>query len=75
MQTGQCKLELNKALEFAEELLAAAKDAKDPTMLLTCNARGTILLQLGESATQHLKKALAVFDPGNPIPRSWRHRE
>jgi len=37
-------------------------------MLLTCNARGTTLLQLGESATQHLKKALAVFDPRQPLP-------
>ena len=59
------KLELHKALELADELLAAAEDAKDPAMLLIGNqARGTTLLGLGElvSANEHLEKALAVFD-------------
>jgi tetratricopeptide (TPR) repeat protein len=40
-------------------------------MLLAGNAaRGTSLLQLGElrSATQHLEKALAVFDLRQPLP-------
>jgi tetratricopeptide (TPR) repeat protein len=64
------KLELHNALELADELLAAAEDAKDPAMLLVSNhARGTTLLQLGElgSATQHLEKALAVFDLRQPL--------
>jgi class 3 adenylate cyclase/tetratricopeptide (TPR) repeat protein len=64
------KLELDKALELADELLAAAEDAKDPAMLLAGNhARGTILLQLGElvSANEHLEKALAVFDLRQPL--------
>ena len=64
------KLELHNALELADELLAAAEDAKDPAMLLSGNfARGTILLQLGElvSANEHLEKALAVFDLRQPL--------
>jgi tetratricopeptide (TPR) repeat protein len=63
------KLEAHTALELADDLLAAAEDVKDPAMLLTGNqARGTILYQLGElsSATQHLEKALAVFDLRQP---------
>ena len=65
------KLELHKALELADELLAAAEDVKDPAMLLIGNcARGTTLLQLGElvSANEHLEKALAVFDLRQPLP-------
>ena len=64
------KLELDKALKLADELLAAAENAKDPAMLLAGNhARGTILLQLGElgSATEHLEKALAAFDLRQPL--------
>jgi predicted ATPase len=64
------KLELHTALELADELLAAAEDAKDPAMLLTGNqARGTVLLYLGElgSANEHLEKALAVFDLRQPL--------
>jgi class 3 adenylate cyclase/tetratricopeptide (TPR) repeat protein len=59
------RVELHDALELADELLATAEDVKDPSMLLTGNvARGTILLELGElvSGTEHLEKALAVFD-------------
>jgi class 3 adenylate cyclase len=58
-------LELDKAMELAGELLAAAEDTKDPAMLLAGNtARGVILLFLGElvPAHEHLKKALTVFD-------------
>ena len=65
------KLETAKAMELAAELLAAAEDVKDPAMLLVGNAaRGITLLQLGElvSATQHLEKALAVFDLRQPLP-------
>jgi class 3 adenylate cyclase/tetratricopeptide (TPR) repeat protein len=64
------KLQLDNALELANELLAAAEDAKDPAMLMTGNhARGIILLQLSEfgSATQHLEKALALFDLRQPL--------
>ena len=64
------KLELDKALELADELLAAAEDTKDPAMLLGGNlARGAILLQLGElvSANEHQVKALAVFDLRQPL--------
>jgi predicted ATPase len=71
------KLELHDALELADELLAAAEDAKDPAMLLSGNfARGTILLQLGElvSATQHLEKALAVFDLRQALPAELEAR-
>ena len=65
------KLELDNALELADELLATAEDVKDPAMLLTGNyARGTTLLLLGElvSANEHLEKALAVFDLRQPLP-------
>jgi len=65
------KLETAKAIELAAELLAAAEDVKDPAMLLIGNAaRGITLLQIGElgSATQHLEKALAVFDLRQPLP-------
>ena len=64
------KLELDKALELADELLAAAEDAKDPAMLLDGNhARGATLFELGElvSANEHLEKALAVFDLRQPL--------
>src|SRR5271167_4235429 len=56
------RLETDKAMELAAELLAAAEDVKDPAMLLVANsARGCNLSQIGElgSATQHLEKALA----------------
>jgi class 3 adenylate cyclase/tetratricopeptide (TPR) repeat protein len=65
------KLETDKAMELAAELLAAAEDTKDPAMLLVGNAaRGSTLFQIGElgSATQHLEKALAVFDLRQPLP-------
>ena len=65
------KLELHTALELADQLLAAAEDVKDPAMLLIANfARGVALLQLGDlvSAKEHLEKALAVFDPRQPLP-------
>jgi len=71
------KLELDKALKLADELLATAEDAKDPAMLLVGNhARGTILLQRGElgSATQHLEKALAIFDLRQPLPAELESR-
>jgi hypothetical protein len=76
--TGQCKLELSKALEFADELLAAAKDAKEPAMLLTGNhARGTILLQLGELGLRlsTWRRRSPFSTPDNPFPRSWRHKD
>jgi class 3 adenylate cyclase/tetratricopeptide (TPR) repeat protein len=62
--------ELDKAMELADELLAAAEDTKDPAMLLAGNtARGVILFFLGElvPANEHLEKALAVFDLRQPI--------
>ena len=65
------KLELDKALELADELLAAAEDAKNPAMLLIGNsARGGTLFELGElvSANEYLEKALAVFDLRQPLP-------
>ena len=64
------KRELHDALEFADELLAAAKDVKDPVMLMVANfARGVSLLELGElvSANEHQEKALAVFDLRQPL--------
>jgi len=72
------KLELHNALELADELLAAAQDAKDPPMFLVGNAmRGTTLFFLGElvSAKKHLEKSLAVFDLRQPLPaelEAWR---
>jgi tetratricopeptide (TPR) repeat protein len=68
------KLELRDALELADELLAAAEDMKAPAMLLAGNSEsGTILLLLGEliSASEHLKKALAVSDLLQPLPEGW----
>jgi tetratricopeptide (TPR) repeat protein len=65
------KLEVHTALELADELLAAAEDAKDPAMLLSGNfARGVILLLLGElvSANEYQEKALAVFDLRQSLP-------
>ncbi len=71
------KLELHTALELADELLAAAEDAKDPAMFLVGNhARGTTLYFLGEfiSAIEHLEKALAVFDLRQPLPEELEAR-
>jgi hypothetical protein len=68
--------ELDKAMELAEEILAAAEDTKDPAILLSGNAaRGTTLYFLGKlaSANEHLEKALAVFDLRQPFPRNWSH--
>ena len=65
------KLELQTALELADELSAAAEDAKDPAMLMCGNyARGVSLYSLGElvSASEHLEKSLAVFDLRQPLP-------
>jgi class 3 adenylate cyclase/tetratricopeptide (TPR) repeat protein len=67
------KLELDKAMELADELLAAAENAKDPAMLVVGNhARGVTLFQLGElvSANEHEEKALALFDLRQPLP-AW----
>jgi predicted ATPase len=63
-------LELDKALELADQLLAAAEDVGDPAMLLRGNyARGAILISLGElvSANEHLEKALTAFDLRQPL--------
>ena len=71
------KLELNTALELADEILAAAEDVKDPAMLLSGNcARGTALFFLGEmvSANEHQEKALAVFEPRQPLPEELEAR-
>jgi tetratricopeptide (TPR) repeat protein len=68
---SRARFRLKPALELADELLAAAEDAKDQAMLLSGNqARGTVLLYLGElrSANEHLEKALAVFDLRRPLP-------
>jgi tetratricopeptide (TPR) repeat protein len=62
--------ELHEALKFADELLAAAEDVKDPAMLLAGNhARGVVLLELGElvSANEHQERALAFFDLRQPL--------
>ena len=64
------KRELHGALEFADELLAAANDVKDPAMIMVANfARGVSLLELGElvPANEHQEKALAVFDLRQPL--------
>jgi class 3 adenylate cyclase/tetratricopeptide (TPR) repeat protein len=71
------KLELNTALELADEILAVAEDAKDPAMLLSGNfARGAILSHLGElvSANEYHEKALAVFDLRQPLPEELEFR-
>jgi predicted ATPase len=71
------KLELDKALELADELLAVAENVKDPAMLLSGNyARGVILLFLGElvSGNEHLEKALAVLDLRQPLPEELEAR-
>ncbi|HZZ08879.1 MAG TPA: AAA family ATPase [Candidatus Binataceae bacterium] len=59
------KLELDKALELADETLALAEKVKDPAMLLTGNlARGATLFYLGKFvfANEHLEKAVTIFD-------------
>jgi tetratricopeptide (TPR) repeat protein len=64
------RLELDKAMQLADELLATAKDTKDPAMLFAGNtAHGVILLFLGElaPASEHLEKALALFDLRQPL--------
>ena len=71
------KLELNTALELADEILAAAEDVKDPAMLLVGNcARGTTLFFIGEfvPANEHLGKALAVFDLRQSLPEELEAR-
>ena len=68
------KLELDKALELADELLSIAEKVKNPKMLLSANwARGTTLLLLGElvSANEHQEKGMAAFELHQPLPRSW----
>jgi class 3 adenylate cyclase len=65
------KLELDKAMELADEILAIAEDAKEPAMLLSGNwARGATLRYLGElvSANEYQEKALAVFGLRQPVP-------
>ncbi len=65
------KLEVRDALELADEILAAAEQAKEPAMLLSGNwARGTTLFHLGElvSANEHQERALAVFDLRQTLP-------
>ena len=63
------KLELHNALELADELLAAAEDAKDPAMLLSRHTARAVLplLDLGDlvSGNEHLEKALAVCGPAS----------
>lgn len=71
------ELELHRALELADELLAAAKNVKDPAMLLCGNhARGATLLHLGElvSAKEHEEEALAAFDLRQPLPAELEAR-
>ena len=66
------KLELDKALELADELLSIAEKVKDPKMLLSANwARGTTLLLLGElvSANEHQEKGMAAFELHQPLPK------
>ena len=61
---------MGRALELADELLAAAEEVKDPAMLLAGNAvRGGILISLGElvSANEHSEKALAAFELHQPL--------
>ena len=69
--------DLDKAMELADELLAAAEDTKDPAMLFAGNtARGVILLFLGElvPAIEHLEKALVLFDLRQPLPAELESR-
>ena len=71
------KLELNTALELADEILAVAEDVKDPAMLMSGNcARGTTLFFIGElvPANEHLEKSLAVFDLRQPLPEELEAR-
>jgi hypothetical protein len=65
------KLELHGALEVADELLAAADDAKDQAMFLAGHfARGGALIALGEfiPGNEHLEKTLTIFDVRQPLP-------
>jgi tetratricopeptide (TPR) repeat protein len=69
--------DLDKAMELADDLLAAAEDTKDPAMLFAGNtARGVILLFLGElvPAIEHLEKALVLFDLSQPLPAELESR-
>jgi tetratricopeptide (TPR) repeat protein len=62
--------DLREALRLSDELLAAAEDTKDSTMLLTANfSRGVVLCELGEllSANEHQERALAAFDLQQPL--------
>ncbi len=71
------ELELHRALELADKLMAAAKNVRDPAMLLCGNhARGATLLHLGElvSAKEHEEEALAVFDPQQLLPAELEAR-
>ena len=64
------KLELDKALELADELLSIAEKVKHPKMLLSANwARGATLLLLGEfvSANEHQEKAQAALELHQPL--------
>jgi hypothetical protein len=71
------KLELDKALELADETLALAEKVKDPAMLLTANlARGATLFYFGKfvSSNEHLEKALAIFDLWQPLSEELEFR-
>jgi class 3 adenylate cyclase/tetratricopeptide (TPR) repeat protein len=72
------RIELDKALVLADEILVAAENAKDPAMLFVGNmARGHVLFERGEfvPSNEYEEKALAVFDPRQPLPaalEAWR---
>ena len=71
------KLELDKALELADETLALAEKVKDPAMLLSGNlARGATLFYLGKFvfANEHLEKALTIFDLWQPLSEELEFR-
>jgi tetratricopeptide (TPR) repeat protein len=66
--------ELRKAHELAEQLLALAQGAKDPTLLMEAHmALGTILHPLGEfiSARKHLEQSIALYDPQRHRPLAF----
>ena len=68
-------VELDKALELADELLAAAKDVKDPAMFMAGNfARGVILTSLASwfLRMSTWRRRWRFSTSGSLFPRSWR---
>ena len=66
--------ELNKAREFAKQLLDLAEQKQDPALLVgSCQALGQTLFQLGDliAARRTVEQGIALFDPARHRLSNW----